>query len=125
MESPFMLSAGSRKSAGSGKVVPAAGRELRTTSPGEGTWGFPTMKNTSSNVLLLASLMTLGLIGIPVVQVAGQEANGAVAGHAPPAVMHLTLEDAKQRALHNNKLLNLASLNAESKAFAVRAAQAD
>jgi outer membrane protein TolC len=39
--------------------------------------------------------------------------------------MRLTLEEAKQRALANNKLLNLANLNAESKAFAVRAAQAD
>jgi outer membrane protein TolC len=35
------------------------------------------------------------------------------------------LEEAKQRALANNKLLNLASLNAESKAYAVRAARAD
>jgi outer membrane protein assembly factor BamB len=33
----------------------------------------------------------------------------------------LSLEEAKQRALANSKLLNLASLNAESKAFAVKA----
>jgi outer membrane protein TolC len=37
----------------------------------------------------------------------------------------LTLEEAKQRALNNSKLLNLAAMNAESKAFAVKAAQAD
>jgi outer membrane protein TolC len=46
-------------------------------------------------------------------------------GHAPPAAVRITLEEAKQRALTNNKLLNLASLNAESKAFAVRAMQAN
>jgi outer membrane protein TolC len=40
-------------------------------------------------------------------------------------VLHLTLEDAKQRALANNKLLNLAGMNAQSKAFAIKAAQAD
>ena len=40
-------------------------------------------------------------------------------------VVHLTLDEAKQRALSNSKLLNLAALNAESKAFAVKAAQAD
>jgi outer membrane protein TolC len=45
---------------------------------------------------------------------------------APPGhVYHLTLEDAKQRALANSKLLNLAGLNVDSKGFAVRAAQAD
>src|SRR5262249_46002105 len=44
---------------------------------------------------------------------------------SPPSACRLTLEEAKQRALANNKLLNLASLNAESKAFAVKAARAD
>jgi outer membrane protein TolC len=44
---------------------------------------------------------------------------------APAATVRLTLEEAKQRALANNKLLNLASLNADSKAFAVQAARAD
>jgi outer membrane protein TolC len=43
------------------------------------------------------------------------------AGH----VYRLTLEDAKQRALANNKLLNLAGLNVDSKGYAIRAAQAD
>src|SRR5436309_117758 len=47
------------------------------------------------------------------------------AAPAAPAVYRLTLEEAKQRVLANNKLLNLAQLNAESKAFAVRAAQSD
>jgi outer membrane protein TolC len=46
---------------------------------------------------------------------------------AAPAgnVYHLTLDDAKQRALGNSKLLNLAGLNVDSKAYAIRAAQAD
>jgi outer membrane protein TolC len=42
-----------------------------------------------------------------------------------PAGTRLTLEEAKQRALDNNKLLNLAALNAESKAYAIKAARAD
>jgi outer membrane protein TolC len=45
--------------------------------------------------------------------------------NASPAVMRITLEEAKQRALANNKLLNLASLNAEAKAYAIKAARAD
>lgn len=44
---------------------------------------------------------------------------------APPPTMRLTLEDAKQRALGNNKLLNLAALNVEAKAYAIKAARAD
>ncbi len=43
----------------------------------------------------------------------------------PPASMRITLEEAKQRALANNKLLNLAALNVESKGYAIRAAKAD
>src|SRR5437762_2883339 len=39
--------------------------------------------------------------------------------------VRLTVEEAKQRALANNKLLNIGGLNAEGKAFAVRAAQSD
>jgi outer membrane protein TolC len=47
----------------------------------------------------------------------------APAGVAP--VVRLTLEDAKNRALSNNKLLNMGALNVQSKAFAVKAAQSD
>jgi outer membrane protein TolC len=39
--------------------------------------------------------------------------------------MRLTLEEAKERALNASKLLTMASLNVESKAFAVKAVQAD
>jgi outer membrane protein TolC len=45
--------------------------------------------------------------------------------HAAPAAVRITLEEAKHRVLANNKLLNLASLNAESKAYAVKAMQAN
>jgi outer membrane protein TolC len=43
----------------------------------------------------------------------------------PPPTMRLTLDEAKQRALSANKLLNLANLNTESKAYAIKAARAD
>lgn len=39
-----------------------------------------------------------------------------------PAARHLTLEEAKERALSSSKLLHLASLNAESKAYAIKTA---
>jgi outer membrane protein TolC len=39
--------------------------------------------------------------------------------------VRLILEEAKQRALANNKLLNLAALNVESKGYAIRAMQAN
>jgi outer membrane protein TolC len=44
---------------------------------------------------------------------------------APPATVHLSLEEAKSRALAASKLLNLANLNVQGKAYAVRAIQAD
>src|SRR5262249_6261387 len=44
---------------------------------------------------------------------------------APPAAMRITLEEAKQRALANNKLLNLATLNVEAKGYTIRAARAN
>jgi outer membrane protein TolC len=46
-------------------------------------------------------------------------------GPGPAAGMRLTLDEAKQRALSNNKLLNLAALNAEGKTYAIKAARAD
>ena len=45
--------------------------------------------------------------------------------HADPVIRRLTLEEAKERALSASKLLNLASLNAQSKAYAIKAARAD
>jgi len=55
----------------------------------------------------------------------GPPAGAVPAPPAAPSVVRLTLEEAKHRALSNNKLINLATLNAEGKAFAVKAARAD
>jgi outer membrane protein TolC len=48
----------------------------------------------------------------------------AVEGAAPKD-FRLTLQEAKDRALSNSKLLNLASMNAEAKAYAIKVARAD
>jgi outer membrane protein TolC len=69
------------------------------------------------------SLLTLVLLSLP----AFAETPPPVAppANAPAATLRLTLDEAKQRALANSKLLNLAALNAQSKEFAVRAARAN
>jgi outer membrane protein TolC len=85
------------------------------------------MKKQQRNTLLAASLTALCLAGIAVVPAPaeGPPAPAPLLEKAPPAVVRLTLDEAKQRALANNKLLNLASMNAESKAYAIKAIQAD
>ena len=85
------------------------------------------MKKGPQSRFLCASLIALCLVGLPEVPVAAQNppAHVAPAINAPPATLRITLEEAKQRALSSNKLLNLAALNAEGKAFAIKAAQAD
>ena len=85
------------------------------------------MRNRIWRLLLSAAFTAAHFAGFGAARAATPEApaKAAVADEAPPAVVHLTLEEAKQRALGNSKLLNLAALNAESKAFAVKAAQAD
>jgi outer membrane protein len=50
---------------------------------------------------------------------------GSSAEGASPAAKRLTLEEAKERALATSKLLNLASLNAQSKAYAIKVARSD
>ena len=50
---------------------------------------------------------------------------GSPTDEVTSATKHLTLEEAKERALATSKLLNLAALNAESKAYAIKAARAD
>jgi outer membrane protein TolC len=52
-------------------------------------------------------------------------ASSAPAAGAAQGPQRFTLEEAKQRALANNKLLALAAMNVESKQFATRALQAD
>ena len=44
---------------------------------------------------------------------------------APPSSVRLTLDEIKQRVLSDNKLLNLAALNVQSKGYARRAMQAN
>src|SRR5438552_2683513 len=50
---------------------------------------------------------------------------GAILGQGPPAVRRLSLEEAKQLALCNNKALQLARLNVEEKQHAASAAGKD
>jgi outer membrane protein len=85
------------------------------------------MRNRNRNALLLAALTAAQLAYAGTVRVADAPAPAplSVSASATPAVVHITLEEAKARALGNNKLLNLAALNAQSKAFAVKAARAD
>ena len=50
---------------------------------------------------------------------------GSPTDEVTSATKHLTLEEAKERALSSSKLLNLASLNAQSKAYAIKVARSD
>lgn len=65
----------------------------------------------------------------PIPRTADVRAQGAALPPSPvaaePVICRLTLEEAKERALSSSKLLNLASLNAQSKADAIKAARAD
>ncbi len=86
------------------------------------------MRNRTWRVVLGAALAAAPAAGLG----PGDGGRAAAQGPAAPVtataeanVVHITLDEAKQRALSNNKLLNLAALNAQSKAFAVKAAQAD
>jgi outer membrane protein len=82
------------------------------------------MKKSRCCMQLLASLMTLVVTVVPAALNAGQATLGQPAAFQP-AHMRMTFEEAKQRALASSKLLGLAGLNAQGKAFAVRAMQAD
>jgi outer membrane protein len=85
------------------------------------------MNKRTRSALLSVSLAALCLAGIAAVPVAAQDPPAPVAlpANGPPALLRITLDEAKQRALANNKLLNLASMNAESKAYAIKAMQSD
>ena len=85
------------------------------------------MHSRKRSILLSVALTAGHIAGFGAARAAaeGPPANAPAAVSVPPNVVHLTLDEAKQRALANNKLLNLAALNAQSKAFAVKAAQAD
>jgi outer membrane protein TolC len=69
----------------------------------------------------LGSIRRLGLLVIWATLAVG----GLATAQQPASVVRITLEEAKQRALANNKLINMGALNAESKEFVTRAAKAD
>jgi outer membrane protein TolC len=74
---------------------------------------------------LAALLAALGLLGLASTAAAQAVLQQPRPPDAPPPQMRLTLEEAKERAVSNNKLLGMAALNAESKAYAIKAVQAD
>jgi outer membrane protein TolC len=84
------------------------------------------MRKGNWRLLFSAALAAAYLGGVGADRLVAQDAPAhlARAVQAPPAV-RLTLEEAKQRALESSKLLQLASLNAESKAFAIKAIRSD
>jgi outer membrane protein TolC len=84
------------------------------------------MRNEKVWLLQLIALATVHLAGATTLATA-QEAPPKVAppGHVAPSNLRITLQEAKQKALANNKLLNMANLNAEAKAYAIKAARAD
>jgi outer membrane protein TolC len=85
------------------------------------------MKKRQRRILPLVVLSAGCLAALTTAPGAAQEklANPPSGANVPPTTVRITLEEAKQRALGSNKLLNLASLNAESKAFAVKAMRAN
>src|SRR5437870_2270872 len=84
---------------------------------------IPGRQGVSRFICALACL-TLSLSAIPS---DGQEKPIAKekAPSDAPAEVRLTLEEAKERALASNKLLNLAGLNVEAKGYAIRAMKAN
>jgi outer membrane protein len=84
------------------------------------------MEIRNRGLLLLAAFTAAQLASSGAVRAAtAAPAQAPIPVNAAPAVVHISLDEAKTRALGNNKLLNLAALNAQSKAFAVKAARAD
>jgi outer membrane protein TolC len=79
------------------------------------------MSRTKTHVLQASLLTALCLSQLTMRPVAAQAPPPGV----PPTAVRITLEEAKQRVLANNKLLNLAALNVEAKGYAIRAARAN
>src|SRR5438132_11566040 len=78
--------------------------------------------NNPSRMLLLSLFVGCYLAMLPTSPVAAQ--NGPAKTAAAPTTLRLTLDEVKQRVLADNKLLQLAALNVQSKGYATRAAQA-
>ncbi len=84
------------------------------------------MRQSNRWILFSAILTAAFLMGGESAQLGAEEpASISPPWNVAPTTLRLTLQEAKERALANNKLLNLATLNAESKAFAIKAARAD
>jgi outer membrane protein TolC len=83
------------------------------------------MKRGKWSTFLFATVAAVCLAGLAAAQDSPPQRPtlGFVPVETPP-VMHLTLEEAKQRVLADSKLLNLAARNIKSKEYATRAAQA-
>src|SRR6516165_1616250 len=69
-------------------------------------------------------VLLLTVAFVAVATVAPLVAQSPPAGKESAAVMRLTLDELKERILANNKLLELAALNVQSKGYSIRAAQA-
>ena len=86
-------------------------------------WKAGTMFTKIFSGSAAASLLGLGLAAYCPLAACAQDAPGKL--QEMPAGVRLTLEEAEQQALAKNKLLNLAVLNIEAKAYAIKAARAD
>ena len=84
------------------------------------------MKTRQSDVFQWALVTTVCLTGVAASPSGAQEspANTSPPSTSAPGTVRLTLDEIKERVLADNKLLNLAALNIQSKGYATRAAQA-
>src|SRR5262249_10682890 len=83
------------------------------------------MRNSEGNVFQWAFVTTICLAGLFASPSAAQQAPAkAPSGPSTPGTVRLTLDEIKQRVLADNKLLQLAAMNVQSKGYATRAAQA-
>jgi outer membrane protein TolC len=78
-----------------------------------------------SKVLSLVAILCCTVLTNCTDPLAAQETLPHPASAAEAGVQRLTLEEARERALANSKVLTLASLNVESKDYAMRATRAD
>ena len=85
------------------------------------------MVNRLGRVFSLGASVLSVLAGLGVTSVQAQEASANRAFSAPPAfnVYHITLDEAKHRALGNSKLRQLALYNVQAKGEAVYVAESD
>ncbi len=85
------------------------------------------MKTRPHRALLSVLLIGLCLGALTASPATAQEGRAQVVQqlNVPGASKRLTLEEAKQLAISNNKLINLAVLNVEAKSYAIKVARAD